>query len=193
MKKRRNGMAAFQPVAEPAGPGYGIGSGDWGHTLERFREDLETLFAGDRAHVFVPETEVYILEIAQNKHKASGKGWVAWRTGQPPTWEFADHGLYFDPSSEWNLDGELLYRPFPMLEDGAQVTDSQGRQWTFTAPFSFIEDGGRRGSPAWPLVLAGDDERTKTLNSTSEYHQKAEWSARSGVGSNVFDLEWPTW
>ena len=186
-------MVAFQPVAEPAGPGYGIDSGDWGHTLERFREDLETLIAGDRAHVFVPETEVYILEIAENKYKASGKGWVVWRTGQPPTWEFGDQGLYFDPSSEWNLDGELLYRPFHMLEDGEHVADSRGRQWIFTAPFSFTDEEGQRGSPAWPLVLAGDDERTKTLNSASEDHQKAEWSARSGVRSDVFDLEWPTW
>jgi hypothetical protein len=80
-----------------------------------------------------------------------------------------------------------------MLDDGAQVTDARGRRWTFTAPFSFTSEDGHRGSPAWPLVVAGDDERTKTLNSTGEDDQRAEWNARSGVGSDVFDLELPTW
>ena len=193
IKKRRKHMVVFQSDADPARSGHGIDSRDWGHTLQRFREDLETLYAGDQAHVFVPETEVYILEIGENEYKVSGKGWVAWRTGQPPTWEFAECGLFFDPASEWNLDGELVYRPFPMLDDGAQVADSRGRQWTFTAPFSFTGEDGRRGAPAWPLVVAGDDERTKALNGISDNDQRAEWSARSGVGSDVFDLELPAW
>jgi hypothetical protein len=191
--KRRKHMVVFQSEADPAGSGYGIGPRDWGHTLQRFREDLETLYAGDQAQVFVPETEVYILQIAKYEYYASGKGWVAWRTGQPPTSEFADGGLFFDPASEWNLDGELVYRPFPMLDDGATVADSQGRKWTFTAPFWFTGEDGQRGTPAWPLAVAGDDERTKTLNSTSDNDQRAEWSARSGVGSDVFDLELPDW
>ena len=191
IRKRRKHMVVFQSDAEPSG--HGLGSEDWGHTLQRFRENLDSLHAGDLAHVFVPETEVYILEIATNDYKASGKGWVSWRTGQPPTSEFADHGLFFDPASEWNLDGELVYRPFPMLDDGAPVADSQGRQWTFTAPFSFTGEDGKRGMPAWPLTVAGDDERTKTLNSTSENDERAEWSARSGVSSDVFDLEVPDW
>jgi len=199
VKKRRERSIAFQPVAQPDGPTYGIGSGDWGNTLQRFREDLETIFAGDTAHVYVPETEVYLLEIAGNEYKASGKGWVAWRTGQPPTWEFADHGLFFDPSSEWNLDGELLYRPFAMLHDGELVIDSQGRHWTFTAPFWWLDGEGRRGSPAWPLTLAAhfplpnDGHRTAQLNNTSEEHEMAEWAKRSGVAPEVFDLELPDW
>jgi hypothetical protein len=193
IKKRRKHMVVFRSDTDPAGSGHGIDSEDWGHTLQRLREDLETLYADDQAHVFVPETEVYILEVAKNEYKASGKGWVAWRTGQPPTSEYADHGLFFDPASEWNLDGELVYRPFPMLDDGAQVTDAQGRRWTFTAPFSFTGEDGQRGSPACPLVAVGAAERTKTLDSTSEDDQRAEWSARSGVGSDVFDLELPTW
>ncbi|HTF07683.1 MAG TPA: hypothetical protein VK659_05865 [Asanoa sp.] len=157
-------MVAFQSDGDPAGSGHGIGPRDWGHTLQRFREGLESLYAGDQAHVFVPETEVYILEIATNDYRESGKGWVAWRTGQPPTSEFAEYGLFFDPASEWNLDGELVYRPFPMVDDGAQVADSRGRQWIFTAPFSFTSPDGQRGTPTWPLAVAGNDERTKTLN-----------------------------
>ncbi|WP_203700950.1 hypothetical protein [Asanoa iriomotensis] len=180
--KRRKDMVVFRSDADPAQSGQGIDSADWGHTLQRFREDLETLDAGDQAHVYVPETEIYILEIATNAYKASGKGWVAWRVGQPPTSEFADHGLFFDPASEWNLDGELVHRPFPMLDDGARVTDSEGRRWTFTAPFSFTAENGRRGTPAWPLA-----------NGAGDSDQKAEWSTRSGVGPDVFDLELPSW
>ncbi|MBQ0892048.1 hypothetical protein KBX37_02865 [Micromonospora sp. U56] len=193
IKERYEQTVGFRLDAEPAQSGYGIGPRDWDHTLQRFREDLETLYAGDQAQVFVPETEVYILQIATNPYKASGKGWVAWRTGQPPTSEFADYGLFFDPASEWNLDGELVYRPFAMLDDGARVADSRGRQWTFTAPFSFTGGDGQRGTPAWPLVVAGDDERTKALNGSRDNDQRAEWSARSGVGSDVFDLELPDW
>lgn len=193
VQRRSEHSVSFQSDAEPTRSGHGIDSGDWGHTLQRFREDPETLYAGDRAHVFVPETEVYILEIGKNEYKASGKGWVAWRTGQPPTWEFAEYGLFLDPASEWCLAGELVYRPFPMLDDGAQVADSRGRQWTFTAPFSFIGEDGERGTPTWPLVVAGDDEGTRALNDTSDIDQRAEWSARSGVGSDVFDLELPDW
>jgi hypothetical protein len=193
VEKRRPGSIVYGPVAETAGSGYGIGPQDWGHTLERFREDLATVVTGDRAHVFVPESEVYILEVARNEYKASGKGWVAWRTGQSPTRAFSDQGLFFDPASEWNLDGELVYRPFHMLEDGAHIVDSQNRQWRFTAPFRFVDERNQPGSPAWPLVVAGDDQGTKVLNGTSEDHEKAEWSARSGVDSNVFDLELPDW
>ena len=111
IKKRRKHLVVFQSDAEPARSGHGIDSGDWGQALQRFREDLETLHAGDQAHVFVPETEVYVLENAKNDYKAPRKGWVAWRTGQPPTSEFADYGLFFGPASQWNLDGELVYRP----------------------------------------------------------------------------------
>jgi hypothetical protein len=202
VQKRNKALIGFQPVAYPAGPTYGIGSSDWGHTLQRFREDLETIFVGDTAHVYVPETDVYIVEIARNPYRASGKGWVAWRTRQPPTWEFSEYGMYFDPSSEWNLDGKLLYRPFAMLHDGEQVTDSDGRHWTFHAPFWFTDaddEDGQRGSPAWPLTLArlwplpNDGHRTAQVNDTSEDREKKEWAKRAGVGPEVFDLELPDW
>lgn len=191
--ERYEQTVAFRPDAEPAHSGYGIGPRDWGHTLQRFRGGLERLYAGDRAHVYVPETEVYILQIANYEYYASGKGWVAWRTGQPPTSEFADGGLFFDPASEWNLDGELVHRPFPMLDDGATVADSHGRKWTFTAPFWFTGEDGRRETPAWPLVVPGDDERTRRLHGISDADQKSEWIARSGVAPDVFDLELPDW
>lgn len=193
VRKRNERMIVFQPVAEPDGPTYAMESDDWDSTLERFREDLEILTAGDRAHIFVPKTEVYILRIAKNKYKASGKGWVAWKSGKPPTPDIEDSGLFFDPSSDWNLDGDLLYRPFRMLEDGEQVVDSKEQHWSFMAPFWFTDEDGQRGSPAWPLVLAGDEGRTKELNNTSEDHEKKEWAERAGVEPEVFDLEWPTW
>jgi hypothetical protein len=202
VRKRNDAQTGFQPVADPDGPTYGITSRDWGHTLQRFREDFAMVFAGEIAHVYVPETDVYLIEIDKSAFKASGTGWVAWRTGQPPTPEFWEYGLYFDPSSEWNLDGELLYRPFAMLHDGEQVTDSDGGHWTFHAPFWFTDDQdeqARRGSPAWPLTLAmrwplpNDGHRTAQLNQTSEDREKAEWSQRAGVGPEVFDLELPDW
>jgi hypothetical protein len=38
-----------------------------------------------------------------------------------------------------------------------------------------------------PTAMSAD------LNSTRENDERAEWSARSGVGSDVFDLELPDW
>jgi hypothetical protein len=40
---------------------------------------------------------------------------------------------------------------------------------------------GQRGSPIWFLLCTN----------TTEDHEMAQWAARSGVGPEVFDLEWP--
>ncbi|GIH09243.1 hypothetical protein Rhe02_73100 [Rhizocola hellebori] len=183
---------SFWLAADPDGKSYGIGPGDWSHTLQRFREDLDTLVKGDTAHVFVPQTEVYILEISKNEFKASGKGWTVWRTAESPTPDSVG-GMFFDPSSEWNLDGHLVYRPFAMLHDGEEVADANGKRWTFSAPFWFTDDKGQRGSPTWPLTVPGDHEKTKSLNDTSNEGEKARWADRARARPEVFGLEYPDW
>src|SRR5215475_3214083 len=73
----RRKVISFKPLAQPDGLAYGLARGDWGHTLQRFREDLGGLADGDVAHVYVPESDIYILQVADNRYRASGKGWVA--------------------------------------------------------------------------------------------------------------------
>jgi len=109
-------------------------------------------------------TDIYILGIDDNEWKASGKGWSAWETGQTPN---TGSVVFFDPSSHWNLDGEMIFRPFEMLESRAVAHDAEGCPWRF-APFHFLDPEDRRGSPLWPRSIPGDSERTDRLRDTDQ-------------------------
>jgi hypothetical protein len=172
------------PQPQPSGWGYDLN--DWDNVLYRIQEDLDGVSVGDVVHLYVPPTDVYLLDVKLDSRWPVLSGWFGYQVGRPPEPDAEDSGLFFHPSADETFDAELLFRPFPMLAEGTVVRDATGRSWTFAAPFFFSGDDGARGEPAWPLEVPGDPESSAGLRATSAQEQVSAWGERSGVDPSVF-------
>ncbi|MFJ9690836.1 hypothetical protein [Kitasatospora sp. NPDC101183] len=121
----------------------------------------ETLKAGDRCRVGVPETVVHVLAVHRFDPPLE-TGWLprpatyldVLRQGESYDARLEEQGYQFDPAGGEPFRLELLLRPFAFLETGDEVVDRDGRAWTFDGPWHWNAfDGEQPGAPSWPLTL----------------------------------------
>jgi hypothetical protein len=179
-------------ISEPQPSGWGYDLNDWDNVLYRIRENLDDVQVGDVVHLYVPPTEVYLLDVKIDSRYPALSGWFGYQVGRPPEPDVEDSGLFFHPSADQMFDAERLHRPFEMLEEGTVVRDTDGGSWKFLAPFFFIGEDGARGEPEWPLEVPGDSGASARLRATSRQEQMSVWADRSGVDPSVFDQAWNT-
>ncbi|MEV7598777.1 hypothetical protein AB0O91_15480 [Kitasatospora sp. NPDC089797] len=143
-------------VALPTPEQYG-----WERSLFRTEPSTDALAAGDVCRVGVPPTVMYVVDV-QHFEPPLETGWLPrparylglLRQGETHAPGVEEQTYQLDPAGGEPFRIRLLYRPFACLEPGDEVADRDGRAWRFDAAWDWHAfDGGRFGTPAWPLAL----------------------------------------
>ncbi|MGW4164700.1 hypothetical protein [Streptomyces sp. NPDC004788] len=158
----------------------------------------EAIAPQDVCEVGIPRTAAYVVDVEEFPEPLD-VGWlprprvyvslVAHGVGISPSAE--EIGFTLDPEGAEPVQSELIHRPYAFLRDGDEVADSEGRMWTFSAPWNWEAfDNGPGAAPVWPLQLicrAGeaDPQAAETVaratGTGTHGDEIARWLERAGL------------
>ncbi|MFF7177633.1 hypothetical protein [Streptomyces sp. NPDC008121] len=138
-------------------------AGDEGWDEEPFQivSSDSSLEVGGYCELGMPATVAYVVHVERFSDPLD----VGWLPRPHAYVSLVSHGVSFpphaeeigftvDPNGEEPIESALVFRPYAFLESGDEVADSEGRLWTYSAPWKWVPFDGRPGEyPAWPLQL----------------------------------------